>query len=225
MSTCLVSRVLSSSYFVQTFFFFWPLWVTCGILVPQPGIESVLPALGVQNVTHWTTTKVLMQTFLFFQHNLCPHLTTLLEPRGQILLTLTSLSFFFIFILPVSMMILSSCNPLSLLSNPARIISFAVWLLSVTYNILTTSLCFLSVHSCPTLYSPTNYSPPGSSVHGISQARILKCVSIPSSRGFSRTRDWTHNSCIDRQALYHSHHLGSPNKWLLERKHGLPKWR
>ena len=47
---------------------------------------------------------------------------------------------------------------------------------------------------------------PGSSVHGISQARILEWVSISYSRGFSQPRNWTHISCIsciDRQILYH----------------------
>ena len=34
----------------------------------------------------------------------------------------------------------------------------------------------------PTLCDPTDYSPPGSSVHGISQARILEWVAISSSR-------------------------------------------
>ena len=34
-------------------------------------------------------------------------------------------------------------------------------------------------------------SPPGSSVHGISQARILEWVAISFSRGSSRPRDWT----------------------------------
>ena len=38
-------------------------------------------------------------------------------------------------------------------------------------------------------------SPPGSSVHGILQARILKWVAMPSSRGFSWLRDQTHISC------------------------------
>ena len=33
-----------------------------------------------------------------------------------------------------------------------------------------------------TLYDPVDYSPPGSSVHGILQARILKWVAMPSSR-------------------------------------------
>ena len=50
----------------------------------------------------------------------------------------------------------------------------------------------LAVQSCLTLWDPMDYSPPGSSVHGILQARIpevgchaLKWVAIPSSRGSS----------------------------------------
>ena len=43
----------------------------------------------------------------------------------------------------------------------------------------------------------------GSSVHGISQARILEWVAISSSRGSSWSRDWTHISCTGRQILYH----------------------
>jgi len=39
-------------------------------------------------------------------------------------------------------------------------------------------------------------SPPGSSVHGIFQARILEWVAISYSRGSSRPRDQTHISCI-----------------------------
>ena len=35
-----------------------------------------------------------------------------------------------------------------------------------------------------------DYSPPGSSVHGISQARILEWVAIPFSGGSSPSRDW-----------------------------------
>ena len=43
--------------------------------------------------------------------------------------------------------------------------------------------------SCPTLCDPVGCSPPGSSVHGISQARILEWVAIFFSRGSSRPRD------------------------------------
>ena len=38
--------------------------------------------------------------------------------------------------------------------------------------------------------------PPGSSVHGILQARILEWVAMPSSRGSSRPRDRTHVYCV-----------------------------
>ena len=45
-------------------------------------------------------------------------------------------------------------------------------------------LC-LVVQSCPTLCDPVDYSLPGSSVHGILQARVLEWVAIPFSRGSS----------------------------------------
>ena len=38
--------------------------------------------------------------------------------------------------------------------------------------------------SCLTLCGPTDCSPPGSSVHGILQARILEWVAMPSPRDF-----------------------------------------
>ena len=39
-----------------------------------------------------------------------------------------------------------------------------------------------SLQSCPTLYNPIDGSPPGSSVHGIFQARVLEWVAIAFSR-------------------------------------------
>ena len=44
--------------------------------------------------------------------------------------------------------------------------------------------------------NPTDCSPPGFSVHGILQARILEWIAIPFSRGASQPRDWTLVSCI-----------------------------
>ena len=41
------------------------------------------------------------------------------------------------------------------------------------------------LQSCPTLCDPIDGSPPGLSVHGISQARILEWVAISLSRGSS----------------------------------------
>ena len=58
------------------------------------------------------------------------------------------------------------------------------------------SLCVLALQSCLTLCDPTVCSQPGSSVHGILQARILEWVSIPFSRGSSWPRDWTQVSYI-----------------------------
>ena len=44
---------------------------------------------------------------------------------------------------------------------------------------------------CPTLCDPMDYGPPGSSVHGSLQARLLEMVAIPFSKGCSQPRDWT----------------------------------
>ena len=67
-------------------------------------------------------------------------------------------------------------------------------------------LCILCLHaqSCPTLCDPMSL--PGSSVHGIFQARILEWVAISFSRGSSQPRDLTHISCVSciiRWILYH----------------------
>ena len=52
-------------------------------------------------------------------------------------------------------------------------------------------VCAKSLQLCLTLCYPTDCSPPGSSVHGILQARILEWVAVPSSRGSSGPRDLT----------------------------------
>ena len=66
------------------------------------------------------------------------------------------------------------------------------------------AVCVLSlVQLCAT---PTHWSPPGSSVHGILQARVLEWVAISSSRASSLARDQTWVSCIScigRQILSH----------------------
>ena len=55
---------------------------------------------------------------------------------------------------------------------------------------------YLVSQSYPTLCDPMDCSPPGSSVCGILQARILEWVAISSSRGSSQRRDQTCVSCI-----------------------------
>ena len=59
------------------------------------------------------------------------------------------------------------------------------------------------LQSCSTLFDPMNPDPPGSSVHGILQARILEWVAMPASRGFSWSRGWIHISCIGRWIPYY----------------------
>ena len=57
-------------------------------------------------------------------------------------------------------------------------------------------VCVLVTQLCPILWDPMDWSPPGSSVHGILQAIILESVAISLSRAFSRPRDRTWVSCI-----------------------------
>ena len=56
-------------------------------------------------------------------------------------------------------------------------------------------VCVLVTQLCPTLCNRMDCSLPGSSVHGIIQARILELIAIPFSRGSSWPRDWTQVSC------------------------------
>ena len=63
---------------------------------------------------------------------------------------------------------------------------------------------------CPTHCNPVGCSPPGSSVRGILQARILEWFAISFSRGSSPPRDQTHVSYFGRWVLYQQHHTGSP---------------
>ena len=67
-------------------------------------------------------------------------------------------------------------------------------------------MCMLSPLCVFDSLQPMDYSPPGSSVCEIFQARILEWVAMPSSRGSSRPRDQTHISCVScigRWILYH----------------------
>ena len=65
--------------------------------------------------------------------------------------------------------------------------------------------------SCLTLFDPMDCSLPGSSVHGIFQARTLEWVAISSSRGSSQPRDRTQVSCI-ADGLFTAEPLGKPNR-------------
>ena len=65
------------------------------------------------------------------------------------------------------------------------------------------SIGLLVTQSCPTLSDPMVCSPPGSSVHGIFQASVLKWVAISFSRRSSRPRDFLNPDLLYcRQILY-----------------------
>ena len=55
--------------------------------------------------------------------------------------------------------------------------------LFLTYFTEYDNLGDLVAKSCPTLCDPVDCNPPGSSIHGISQARILEWAAIPFTRG------------------------------------------
>ena len=62
---------------------------------------------------------------------------------------------------------------------------------------------FVHAQTCRILCNPMGCSPPGSSVHGILQGRILEWVATPSSsRGSSRPVNQIRVSCTGRQVLY-----------------------
>ena len=74
--------------------------------------------------------------------------------------------------------------------------------------------------SCPTLCNPLDCNSPGSSVHGISQARILDWVAI----SFSRRSSWARNQTPHcRQILYGLSHLCKNGVWI-ELGYRTPSW-
>ena len=57
-------RVTSGLFFLSlSVSFFWLCPTSCGILVPQPGIEPAAPALEAWSLNHWTTREVQRPTF------------------------------------------------------------------------------------------------------------------------------------------------------------------
>ena len=63
---------------------------------------------------------------------------------------------------------------------------------------------------CPTFFDPMDCSPPGSSVHGILQAKIREWVANLFSKGSFQPRDQILVSCITGGFLYHLSHQGRP---------------
>ena len=97
-------------------------------------------------------------------------------------------------------------SPLKILSSTSFPPPFS-WLFPSNSTKESSSGSSLPVHeplitqSCPSLCDSMNCSPPGSSVHGIFQTRILEWVSISFSRGSFWSRDQTHVPRTHRQVL------------------------
>ena len=70
------------------------------------------------------------------------------------------------------------------------------------------------LQSCPTLCDPVDGSPPGSSVHGIPQARILKGVAISSSRGSCPPRHQKPTSPALAGGFFTTEPPGKPNLFI-----------
>ena len=76
---------------------------------------------------------------------------------------------------------------------------------------------WVCVQSGLTRCDSVDYSPPGSSAHGICRAGILEWVAISFSRGSSQPGEWTCVSCVcctGRRILYQCNLLGSRSAWL-----------
>ena len=73
--------------------------------------------------------------------------------------------------------------------------------------------------SCPTLSDPIHCSLPGSSVHGIFQARVLEWGAIAFSRGYSQHRDRTRVFHNVSRCFYPLSHQGSPRRKVKGKSH------
>ena len=92
------------------------------------------------------------------------------------------------------------------LDDPGSNSRSVLYELSLRGSCVTWANCVLCRSSHLTVWAPVDHSPPGSSVHGILQARILEIVAVPSSKGSSRPRDWiciACVSCIGRWVLFY----------------------
>ena len=106
-------------------------------------------------------------------------------------------------------------SPRATLSTEIQLLFLFYFLSQVTLDcVFQDKACYKSLQSFLTLCDPVDHSPPGSPIHGISQARITEWVVISSSRRSSSSRDQTHVSCVScigRWILFH---------WAL----GKPRW-
>ena len=144
-------------WFWRVGFFSCGMWtLSCGMwnLVPQPRMEPRPPALETWSLSHWTTREV---------------------PGKMIFNNIFWLTQYF-----------KIQSFLFLINIKQLLLRYFTFLFHTKFS--KTSAHFIanvhakSLQSCPTLYDSMDYSPPGSSVYRILQARILEWVAMLSSR-------------------------------------------
>ena len=93
--------------------------------------------------------------------------------------------------------------------------------------LIITQCVFSIAQWCPTLCNPMDCSPPGSSAHGIFQARILEWVGISSSRVSFWPRDQTHVSCVSCTAggFFTTEPPGKPYKIGMKKTEAQRSWQ
>ena len=93
------------------------------------------------------------------------------------------------------------------LKIPLETLEITFFLIMLSYLNVATNVCEIA-QSCPTLCNPIDYRLPGSSFHGIFQARILERAAISFSGGSSRPSDRTLVSCTAGRLFLPSEPLG-----------------
>ena len=132
----------------------------------------------------------------------CPCLASL----SLLFLTLGFQPDFDFYFLCLSSGLLPSLTTPVLWQHLALCLPFPVWKVYFISEILQVPLMIMLSRFSLTLCNSRDCSPPGSSVRGILQARILEWVDVSASRGYSQPRDqicFSFVSCIGRWVLYH----------------------
>ena len=96
------------------------------------------------------------------------------------------------------------------LSDCFCLFAYLTTLLRAVSVVLSVCVYVLVIQSCPTPCYPMDCGPPGSSVHGILQARRLQWVASLYSSGSSRLRNRIPVSSISGRCFHHLSHQGSP---------------
>ena len=123
--------------------------------------------------------------------------------RGEIQCSVSARSALQVSTWSFEVVFLAKWSQISLCSLSRNSVNLVILPLLTFITTTSTPGCCLVAQSGPTLCDPMDYSLLGSSVHGISQARIREWVAMPFSRASSRPRDRTLVFCIGRRMLYH----------------------